>query len=386
MPKNINNYKGDTKIKLLVVIDYIWGIRGGTETQVSLLLKNLDRNKYEIYLICLRNSDWLEKSGSVLNCKIKAFNIKAKLNPTIIISFFRLIQYIKKIKPDIVITFFRESNIIGVIAAKLAGTKQIVSTRRDYGLWLQSRGYRFLILANKFVKGIVTNSEKVKELTSKEEKFDASKIKVIYNGLQYDGYKTNPDENRRLKRELGILENNKIVGIIANLRPMKRYHTFINAANYVLEKNRKVDFVIIGDGLLRKELEMLTEELGISKLVHFAGSREDVLPYLSIFDIGVNCSANEGLSNAIMEYMAYGVPCIVSRSGGNEELIMNDVNGYTFELDNHEELGNLIIDLLSNSRLQRDFTIKSKRKILRQLNIENMVDAYDSYFSGILAI
>jgi L-malate glycosyltransferase len=73
---------------------------------------------------------------------------------------------------------------------------------------------------------------------------------------------------------------------------------------------------------------------------------------LELIDIGVNRSSMEGLSNAIMEYMASGVPCIVSNAGGNPELIENGVNGYTFELDNTSELANHIINLLDNKELQ----------------------------------
>ena len=78
----------------------------------------------------------------------------------------------------------------------------------------------------------------------------------------------------------------KVIGIIANLRPMKRHVTFLHAAKKVVNKRNDIDFVIVGDGHLRGDLTALSCELGIQDHTHFVGSRDDILSFLSIFDIG----------------------------------------------------------------------------------------------------
>ncbi|MCK5543094.1 MAG: glycosyltransferase [Desulfobacterales bacterium] len=369
------------KIKIAFIIDTIHGIKAGTETQLNLLINYLDKNKYEIHLLCLRETEWMKENNSTLNCKVCLFKVNSIINPMSILSYIKVIRHVQNIKPDIVMTFFRDSNIIGVIAACLANVKVIISTRRDYGLWLDRRTHYVLGLANKFVKGIVANSRKVKELTCKEEIVDCSKTHVIYNGIKFGDVEPVKFDNELLKNKLGIPSDNQIVGIVANLRPMKRYKTFINAAKHVLLKNPNVHFVIVGDGQLRNPLENLALELGIRDYIHFVGSQEDVLPYLSIFDIGINCSANEGLSNAIMEYMDFGIPCIVSAAGGNEELIENGINGYTFILDDYSELARLIIDLIDDDTKKKTFIIKSKEWVKANLNIDKMINEYDRYFT-----
>jgi glycosyltransferase involved in cell wall biosynthesis len=175
-----------------------------------------------------------------------------------------------------------------------------------------------------------------------------------------------------------------VVGIVAGLRPMKQHKTFIRAACRVLEANPNVEFVVVGDGPLRDELETFTADLGINGRIHFVGWQGNVYRFLSIFDIGVNCSANEGLSNAIMEYMACGVPCIVSRAGGNEELIENGVNGHTFELGNDAELARLILTLLEDTKKQEEFAGESRRIIRTRFGMDSMIRNYDSYFDRIL--
>jgi L-malate glycosyltransferase len=377
--------KSNKKIRLCFVIDFIYDIIAGTEIQLINLIHGLDPAKYEIYLICLQNTPWLTQNNQIIKCNVKAFsynlaNHKDLRNLRVALQLWR---YIRSIKPDIVICFFKVSYMLGVLAAHMAGVSKIVSTRRDYGLWLDKRSIYLLRFANRYVDEIVTNSYIVKQLVSDREGFDPSKIRVVYNGLVINNFSKFNSDRHRFKAAQGIPDENMIVGIVAGLRVMKHHETFLKAAKRVLSFRSDVDFVLVGDGSLRVELENLSVRLGIGNRVHFSGWQRDVRPFLSIFDLGVNCSANEGMSNAIMEYMAFEVPCIVSKAGGNTELIKNGVNGYTFELDDDRELARLILNLLENPEIRKDFADKAKRFILEECNFDKMLDAYNRLFSSL---
>lgn len=373
------------KIKVMFIIDFIYTITGGTENQIIKLINNLDSAKYELYLVSLQTTPWLIENTSNLKCSIKTFKYNIFNHKDIgnIIVFWQITRYIKKVRPDIVMTFFKISYILGVLAARLAGVKNIISTRRDYGLWLDKRSIHLLRFANRFVKGIIANSKSVEELIGKKEKYDKSRITVIYNGIDVNQFKNLTISSKAIKERLGISPDNKVVGIVAGLRTMKRHRTFLKAAAKVLKQNNSVDFLIVGDGPLKEELEAFCRELQIGRYVHFVGWAQDAIQYLSIFDIGINCSSNEGLSNAIMEYMAYGIPCIVSDAGGNTELIENGVNGYTFELGNHQELARLILDLLDNKEKREKFILRSKNRI-KDMSLDKMISNYERYFTELL--
>jgi L-malate glycosyltransferase len=375
--------KNQKKIKILFIIDFLYALTGGTENQLENLINKLDQKKYDIYLIVLRDTKWIRKDILKLNCSIIIFNIVKLKNPKTCLDFYHMYLSIKKICPDIVMTFFPLSNIVGVIIARLAKVKIILSSRRDFGLWLGRRDLIFLKFANKFVSRILTNSLRVKNLTSREEKVSAEKVNTIYNGIEANKFNSDYIDTYAVKKKIGIPSDSKVVGIIAGLKPMKKHHTFIKAAKRVIDKRSDVAFVIVGDGNMRKSLEKLTDELNIRKYIHFVGSQDDVMPFLSIFNIGINCSENEGLSNAIMEYMVSGVPCIVSNAGGNPELIKNGINGYLFELKNDEELAKKIISLIDDKESQRRFLMKSKEIILEQFSIENMINNYDEFFENL---
>lgn len=371
-------------IILLFIIDYIHGTKGGTENQLIKLINGLDKKKYYIHLLALFDTEWISQSGSQVKCEKKVLKFKNLRDVKSVIHFYRMVRYIIQIRPDIVVTYFPISNIIGAFVARLAGVRIIVSSRRDFGLWLENqRELMFLKMANKLVDKIIVNSKVIRDLVCREEHVDISKISVIYNGINTSTVGEIYIDSVSIKKQLGISMSDKVVGIVGGLRPMKRHYTFVNASHEILKIRQDIHFIIIGDGPMRRALEEQVEALGIKNNVHFAGAQNDIRPYLSILDIGVNCSANEGLSNAIMEYMAYGIPCIVSRAGGNEELIKDGVNGLTFKLDDHLELSGHIQTLLNDQDRRLRYIYESKR-IIETMSVEKMIFNYESCFEMLI--
>lgn len=374
------------KIKIVILIDSLYSLSGGTENQLVKIVNSLDKSKFQLYLFVLRTTHWIEKNRDNLKCEVKTFDLDKLSNPLSILSFISLILTIRKVKPDVVMTFFQWANLIGVYAAKIAQVRNIISTRRDYGLRLQRDYLIFLRLANRYVKRIITNSQNVKIVTSEKENYRACDIHVIYNGINsfQTDKKLTLKQRQVIKQNIGIPLNHHVIGIIGGLKPMKRHFTFIKAAQKALQIRSDLSFVIIGDGIQRNSLEKLANSLGIERNIFFLGEREDILPYISIFDIGINCSSHEGLSNAIMEYMTYGVPCIVSDSGGNSELIKNGINGYTFRLDDIDELTDIIIQLLKSERDRKKFVSISQNIIRNEFSIDRMKNNYENFFINLI--
>lgn len=369
-------------IKITYMIDVLVTDLAGTENQLIKMINGLDRNKFEINLICLSTHPWIEANRTSLKCKIDIIEMNKFKKPSTYLNFIRLARFFKDTRPDIVHTFFPVCNVIGVLAARLAGIKTIFSSRRDYGEWMSSHYLKATRFANRFVTGIVANSTQVRDLTIAKEGFN-DRIKVIYNGIDTEKFR-NIRCDIELKRELGIPEDNRVVCIVANFRPMKHHHTFIKAAEIVLRQRQDITFILIGTGQLKVEMEELARSLGIDKNLIFVGSREDITKFLSITDTGVNCSEGEGLSNAVMEYMAAGIPCIVSDAGGNPDLITDNVNGFVFKLDDHERLATIIVTALSNKPLCDRFVRKSSEKIESEMSLKAIISEYENFYEGLV--
>ena len=123
------------KIKLLFMIDYIGVITAGTENQLLKILNNLDAEKYDINLVCLKETNWILKNKEIINARVKIFNYDVFNHKSLgnLNEIFQIYKYIKDLKPDIVITLFKTSVILGVFLSHLSGARRIVASRRDYG-------------------------------------------------------------------------------------------------------------------------------------------------------------------------------------------------------------------------------------------------------------
>lgn len=363
-------------IKIAYIIDKLTGDLGGTENQLIKIINGLNNNgRFQIHLICFDDSVWFQANASVFKCNSIVIKINKFKNLSTYLNFLKLIRFLQDYKPDVVHTFFPVGNIVGVLAARLAGINNIISSRRDYGEWM-NRHYLFATrFANKFAKNIIANSNQVKELTERKEKINNGKVKVILNGID-TGIFNDINHDNALKKRLNISENTKVVGIVANIKPVKNYNIFLKAAKEVLRIRDDVSFLIVGDGPMREEIEKFGHTLHISEKLHFAGAQKNIVPYLSIMDVGINCSKREGLSNAIMEYMATGVPCIVSNVGGNPDLITHNFNGYIFEFDDYKTLASLILKLLEENETRDKFIRNAQEKIVKEMSLDTMLTNY----------
>lgn len=369
-------------IKLAYVIDVLDTNLAGTENQLIKMINGLDKATFAVNLVCLRDHPWLRENGAMLDCTKQVIDVRYFAKASTYRNLFELWRYFRATKPDVVHTFFPLSNIVGVVAARLAGVRGVISSRRDYGEWMSPR-YLFLTkVANRFARRIVANSENVRSLTVGREGVSARKVEVVLNGIEHESFQLSPDH--ALKRRLGIPESNRIVGIVANFRPMKHHETFVQAAAQVLKVRQDVDFLLVGgtaSTLSRKEaLESLARSLGVGAKLHFVGVQSDVRPYLSVMDIGVNCSEREGLSNAVMEYMAAGIPAIVSRSGGNTDLITEAVSGLTFELGDAPALARHMLYLLDDEPLRRTLAANARAKVMRDMSPNGMLRRYEALY------
>ncbi len=287
------------KIKIAFIIDTIHDKIGGTERQLILLLKNFDRSKFEPYLCCFKDSEWIQKNSE--NWKTHIFEFKSFFSPPDYWKLYKFSRYLKNEGIDIVQTHFRDGNILGILAGRMAGIKTIISTRRNQGYWHNKSELFVLRILNPFVKRFLANSNAVKLFAHKVEKISLNRIDVIYNGFDLSKFSKSSNKNiSLLYEELNLEPDRSIISIVANLRPVKGLDVLIKSAKKVLAQNNSVIFLLIGDGPEKGSLEQMAENLGIRKNIHFLGSRDDVHEILQCSSLGVLSSHAEGLFKLII--------------------------------------------------------------------------------------
>jgi len=353
--------------KIIYLVDFLRTVNAGTEKQLGHLLASLPETGFSVRLISFQNSPFLqhEASGMFPDVTFNSLDAMPDISKSLL-SLLKLYRLFKVYRPDIVHCFFPASNGIGALIARLAGVRTVVSSRRDMGYHLTKKDLALYRVADLFVSRIICNSEAVRERAIHLESIPTAKTAVIYNGIVLD--------ERERKMNAHKKSDETIVGIVANFnRQVKRVDIFIRAAAVVHRSFPDVKFRIIGDGKLRKDLELLASSLGLDSSLLFLGRRSDVRDLLNKMTIGVNSSDSEGLSNAIMEYMNAGLPVIATNTGGNAELVHDGINGFLIPADDADRLAAATVKMLSEPETASRMGETGYRILEKDFGIEKML-------------
>lgn len=326
---------------------------GGAEVQLKNLFNYLDKKKFNPLLCVLVESGPLEKEIKELNIPIIILKKKSKFNFTIV---FDLVKIIKENKIDIIHSTLFTSNFWGRIAGMLAGIKTISSERSTYKKPDLIIYDRFL---SYFTDKIICNSEAVKKYQIETEKINPKKLEIIYNGVdlgKFDKKLSLAKANKlAYKHKLGIQDNEFVIGNVCRITPEKDLLTWLKTAKILLDKNKRLKFIIVGDAVsaigeetgYKKQIADLINELGIKNNVIMTGFSNDVTREFAVMDLFYQSSVIEGFPNAVLEAMATSLPTIATPAGGTREVLTDKENGIITD-SNPENTANKIINLINN--------------------------------------
>jgi glycosyltransferase involved in cell wall biosynthesis len=360
------------KIRIAFLIDTIEHHFGGTETQLVRLLERLDRERFEPWLCVLKDSAWMRENESL--CPTFIVGFRSFYSPASWVRMLRFAAFLRRNRIDILQSHFRDSNIVGTIAAKLAGVRTLVATRRNQGYWHNRIELALLHLLNPLASFFLVNSKAIQRYIESAERVPGEKIEVIYNGVDLEAFRRNAETVRRdLRSALGIEDTSTVVILIGNLRPVKGIDVFLECLARLGARHSGVRFLIVGEGPERARLQARIEALGLRDAVRLLGNRTDVPQLLMASDIAVNSSHSEGLSNAIIEYMAAGLPVVCTDVGGSSELVGNEFNGYVVPAGDSEAMATALGRLLENREQAREFGRRGRNRAQELFDISACV-------------
>jgi glycosyltransferase involved in cell wall biosynthesis len=165
---------------------------------------------------------------------------------------------------------------------------------------------------------------------------------------------------------------------------VKGHPTLIEAARSVCSRFPQVKFILIGDGKKRAEFESKVSELGLQPNFLFLGSRQDVSEILACCDMAVLPSQAEGFSNALLEYMAAGLPTVATDVGGNPEVIENGLDGLLVKPNDPAALAEAISSLLENTQFASQLGAAGRERVRRHFNFAQLTSNVDALYSELL--
>jgi glycosyltransferase involved in cell wall biosynthesis len=191
---------------------------------------------------------------------------------------------------------------------------------------------------------------------------------------------------RPLVDELGIAQDSVLVGSVGNVRAAKDYAMLVKAAAIVVERNAKVHFVIAGHqkAELMDELNKLILKLGLTSNVHFIGFCDDSAQFLAQMDIFALSSKSEGFSISTIEGMATGLPVLVTRCGGPEEIVSHGETGWMVEPQSETVFANALLMLLSDESLREKLGEAGKKAVAAKFDLTAMLGAYDAHYKKLV--
>lgn len=296
-----------------------------------------------------------------------------------------LLRIVREEKVDLIQSHLLGSNVYCALVGLIA-RKPVIATFHgmvDVSPNERLRWLKFQIM-NFGVTQFVTVSKKLCDAIQSEGLLNPKKTTVIYNGIDFNRYGKSARQDMR--ERLGLDEGAILIGSLGNLHPAKGYEYLIQAARHVIDHNPKVHFVIAGDikQYLIGDLEKLKDDMQVTNHVHFVGFVDDSAAFLSQVDLFLLSSVSEGFSIATLEAMATGLPVLVTRCGGPEEIVTDGLNAVLIEVANILAIAKGIEHLLSSPELASRLAESGKELVSKKFSIVSMVVEYISLYKRAL--
>ena len=299
----------------------------GAETMLSRVASGMDGTRFENEIVSLTDILDLAERIQGMGVRVRTLGMKTSVpNPLLVL---RLAQWIRESKPDVIHTWMYHANLVGALAARLAGDVPVVWAIHHSVLDPRIDKRRTMLvnrvcafLSRKFPARIVCCSEASLHL-HKKLGYTAELLEVIPNGFDLDQAKPDPTAPVSLREELGVPGDAILIGIAARFHPHKDHCNFVQAAALLHKQLPEVHFLLCGLDVTRQNphLAEWIQAAGIGGCCHLLGVRQDMPRLFAGMDIATNASCSEAFPMAVGEAMACGTPCVVTDVGDSALIV-----------------------------------------------------------------
>ena len=340
----------------------IWG---GAERATVALLKGLKDRGHDVLLLCNDQRVASEAVSRGVAAEVCAIGGDIALPHA-----FRLSRVLKRHAPDVFIVGTFKKLFLASLGARMAGVPRVVAR---VGLESDTpRSIKYRIALKRWTDGVVVNSKRMAGA------FTGNTVRVIWNGVDSRHATTDP---MKLRLELGAQADTFIIGTVARLALQKRIDRLLE----VTARLPEVLCVIAGDGTRRDELVERMNTLDVGERVRFLGNRDDVGDVLSALDVFVVTSETEGLSNAMLEAMSYGLPVVSTDVSGADDALGEDSEGQRAGLVtgfDARSIAEAISTLKNDPQLRGAMGFRARRRAVNQFSIDRMLSEWEDFLSA----
>ncbi|MDP6468771.1 MAG: glycosyltransferase [Pirellulaceae bacterium] len=351
---------------------------GGAETLLVNLIRGLDSARFSAEVCCLKARGPL---GELLADEVPVHShlLSSKLDVRVL---SRLRTLIRERRIDAVITVGAGDKMFwGRLAAWLEGVPVILSALHSTG-WPDTIG-RLNRLLTPITDAFVGVAAQHGDYLTNVERFPARLVRVIPNGIDVNRFCNRPGWRRVSREALGLGSEAPVVGIVAALRAEKNHTLFLQAAARLREEMSNAQFLIVGDGPERGEIERTVAQANLSECVHLLGARADIPELLAALDIFALTSHIEANPVSILEAMAMGLPVVATDVGSVSEIVLPGVTGFLASPGSAEELAGYWAELLGNRPLAQQIGSFGRELVSEKWSLDAMIAGYQDLIGEI---
>jgi glycosyltransferase involved in cell wall biosynthesis len=375
-------------LRLLILTDTAILGPGGSERFLRNLVTALPATRYAIDVLQLSAAPAESRCiGQLQNSAVQLtyHPIGAVYAPRGIAAYRMVRRRVLRGDYDIVQSHHEKSDLINALLPRVRGLRRI-SNRRDMGFQKSRRVRAIFRRLNSRFDCIVAPSRSIIDMLVADENAGGQRCQTIPNGVDTTRFRpAGPERRPALRAALGCHDDGAcLIGCVASFTPVKRHDVLVAAFAQVRASHPHTHLVLVGDGPLRQAVAAQASDLGIASAVHFAGPRADVERILPALDQFVLTSDTEGMSNAILEAQACGLPVIAGAVGGNVELIRPYKTGILVSTGTADAYAAALSEMAGDLPRCRCLGAAARAYAKQHCSVDTMAESYENLYRQLL--
>lgn len=368
-----------SKIRILHVAQ----AAGGVDRYIRMLLKYLDKEKFENILVC--SQDFHEEDYRDLVDSFEQVEMTRAIGGRDLKAIKGVRALIKKYNPDIV---YAHSSKAGAIAraADIGLRNRCVYNPHGWAFNMRCSAKKKAMytaiekIAAPFCDKIICISDAEKQSALDKKICREDKLQVIFNGVDIESYE-NGVRGAIKRKDLNIPEDAFVVGMVGRMSPQKAPDVFVKMAKQVKDEVPNAHFIIVGNGNQEDEIRKYAEDNGFSNSLHITGWVDNPMSYVELFDVACLLSRWEGFGLALPEYMMAGKPIVASRVDAIPNIIRNGENGLLVEVDDDIGASKAVLRILREDGLRKKIVAQGLEDVHNRFNARRVSEEHSKLFN-----
>ncbi len=365
---------------------------GGAEKALFEIVTRLDGDRFSFRVIVMKRPGATARAIEAAGVPVLSLGLPPSVGAAyplyLVPAFTKLVKELRTDPPDILHCWLFQANLLGRLAAGVAGVRANVSSLR-----VIERERLFQYPVDKLTRRLVTRYAAVSQAVA--DHYSArlglkGEVTVIPNGVDVGPFLE--ADRTSLKKELGLPDDCLLIGSLGRLHLQKGVDLLIKAMPEILSLEPNVRLAIAGDGPERSALEVLTKDLGLEDKISFLGQYGDAAKFIAGLDLFVLPSRWEGMPNVALEAMAAGVPVVATEVDGTGEAVVaggieRTAEGETAILVKPDDVGELAraaAALLLGRKRSEAMGRAGRERVSREFSISRMIERHRELYESLL--